>query len=132
MPLALLSAGFQSLPPLPTSKLGPSGADSLGRWVCVHCRTLWVSPTSSPVRLRVSSAATIPTGVFSQRFEALFPGTGTLGCLVCLAPQLLLLVYLHANMGLPGPPAAASPTSCSLAGNLLRPAACPCPSYRAR
>ena len=28
MPLALLSAGFQSLPPLPTSKLGPSGADS--------------------------------------------------------------------------------------------------------
>ena len=28
MPLALLSAGFQSLPLLPTSKLGPSGADS--------------------------------------------------------------------------------------------------------
>ena len=28
MPLALLSAGFQSLPPLPTSKLGPSSADS--------------------------------------------------------------------------------------------------------
>ena len=28
MPLAWLLAGFQSLPPLPTSKLGPSGADS--------------------------------------------------------------------------------------------------------
>ena len=28
MVLALLSAGFQSLPPLPTIKLGPSGADS--------------------------------------------------------------------------------------------------------
>ena len=28
--LALLSTGFQSLPPLPTSKVGPSGADS---WV---------------------------------------------------------------------------------------------------
>ena len=28
MPLALLSAGFQSLPSLPTSNLGPSGADS--------------------------------------------------------------------------------------------------------
>ena len=28
MALAPLSAGFQSLPPLPTSKLGPSGADS--------------------------------------------------------------------------------------------------------
>ena len=28
MLLAPLSAGFQSLPPLPTVKLGPSGADS--------------------------------------------------------------------------------------------------------
>ena len=28
MPLVQLSAGFQSQPPLPTSKLGPSGADS--------------------------------------------------------------------------------------------------------
>ena len=28
MPFALLSVGFQSLPPLPTIKLGPSGADS--------------------------------------------------------------------------------------------------------
>ena len=28
MPLAQLLAGFQSLPPLLTSKLGPSGADS--------------------------------------------------------------------------------------------------------
>ena len=29
VPLAQLSASFQSLPLLPTSKLGPSGADSL-------------------------------------------------------------------------------------------------------
>ena len=29
MPLAWLSAGFQSLSPLPTNELGPSGADSL-------------------------------------------------------------------------------------------------------
>ena len=28
MALTPLSAGFQSLPPLPTIKLGPSGADS--------------------------------------------------------------------------------------------------------
>ena len=28
MPLAQLSASFQSLPPLPTSKVGPSVADS--------------------------------------------------------------------------------------------------------
>ena len=30
VPLAWFSGGFQSVPPLPTSKLGPSGADS---WV---------------------------------------------------------------------------------------------------
>ena len=48
----------------------------------------------------------------------------TLGCVVCIAPQLLLLVYLHANVGSPGPlavtslcilsirlPASAPPTS---------------------
>ena len=76
MLLALLSAGFQSLSPLPTIKLGPSGADSLGggEWACVPSRTLWVSPVNSPVRLGVSpTAASAPTAVFSQRFEALFP-----------------------------------------------------------
>ena len=34
------------------------------------------------------------------------PGTGTMGFMVCLAPQLFLLIYLHVNVGLP---AAASP-----------------------
>ena len=42
-------------------------------WVCVHSRTLWVSPANSPVSLGVSpTAASSPTGVFSWRFEALF------------------------------------------------------------
>ena len=39
----------------------------LGGWVCVHFRTLWVSPTNFPVRLGVSAAASTPTGFFSQR-----------------------------------------------------------------
>ena len=69
MALALLSAGLQSFPPLPTIKLGPqsnSGADSPGGWACVHSRTLWVSPVNSPVRLGVSAAAASSlTGVFS-------------------------------------------------------------------
>ena len=44
----------------------------------------WVSPTTSPVRLGVcSAAASTPTGVFNQRFEALFPPAGALGCAVC-------------------------------------------------
>ena len=49
--------------------------------------TLWVSPTTSPVRLGVSpAAAPIPTGIFNQRFEALFPRAGALGYTVCFAP----------------------------------------------
>ena len=80
----------------------------MGGWVCVHSRPLWVSPRNSPVRLGVSPAASTPQ-VFSIRgFEALFPCTGTLGYPGCLAPQFLL-VYLHANVGLPCLPAAASP-----------------------
>ena len=47
--------------------LFPSG------WACARPRPLWVSPTTSPVRLGVSpAAAPTPTGIFNQRFEALF------------------------------------------------------------
>ena len=43
-------------------------------WACAHSRPLWVSPTTSPMRLGVSpAAAPTPMGVFTQRFEALFP-----------------------------------------------------------
>ena len=52
-------------------------------WVCIRSRPLWVSPTNSPVRLGVSpAAASTPTGVFNQGFEALFFCVGALGCLV--------------------------------------------------
>ena len=72
---------------------------------------------NSPVRLRVSPTTSTHTGVFNQRFEALFPQTGTLGFVVCLAPQLFFLVFLHANVGPPSlqsatlqsPPAEALP-----------------------
>ena len=46
-----------------------------------------------------------PTG-FIRGFEALFPHTATLGY-VCLAAQLFLPVYSHANVGPPTPPATA-------------------------
>ena len=56
-------------------------------WACARPRPLWVSPTISPVRLGVSpAAAPTPTGIFNQRFEALFPCAGALGCAVCFAP----------------------------------------------
>ena len=59
-------------------------------WACAHSRPLWVSPTTSPVRLGVSPAASpTPRGIFNQRFEALFPHTGALGCVVCFTPRRL-------------------------------------------
>ena len=83
-------------------------------------RMLWVSPTTSPVRLGVSpAAASTPTGVFNQRFEALFPwlepwfaGSVTWSTCCCLAGQLQLC-----------PPCS---TICHLAGSASRHlAACP-------
>ena len=45
-------------------------------WACARSRPLWVSPTTSPVRLGVSPAAVpTPLGIFNQRFETLFPHT---------------------------------------------------------
>ena len=42
-------------------------------WACARPRPLWISPTTSPVKLGVSPAlAPTPTGVFNQRLEALF------------------------------------------------------------
>ena len=55
---------------------------------------------NSPVRLGVSpAAASTPTGVFNQRFEALLPSTEALSCVVCFAPPPFLLVYLCVNVG---------------------------------
>ena len=64
----------------------------------VHSRTLWVSLMNSPVRLGVSPTTATPTDFIVRGFEALFPHAGPLGCVVCLAPQLFLLVYPHANV----------------------------------
>ena len=109
MPLGLLS-GFQSLPLLPTSKLDPFGAYfQVGRLVYI------LGPYGSLEQTLLRGWEFLPlpqpSQVFSVRgFEALFPHTGTLGYMVCLAPQLFLPVYPHANVGLPSLPAAASPT----------------------
>ena len=63
-----------------------------------------------PVRLGVSpAAASTPRGVFNQRFEALFPGAGALGCEVCFLPPPFLPVYLCANVGPQGLVAVALP-----------------------
>ena len=76
-----------------------------GRWVCAHFRTPWVPLMDSPVRLGVSLATPTPTVFIDRGFEALFPHTDALCCVVCLALLLFLPVYLHMNVGPPGLPA---------------------------
>ena len=71
-----------------------------------------LSPTTSPVRLGVSPAASsTPTGVFNQRFEALYTGAGALGVMVRFAP-------------LPVPPGL-SMSECGAAGAASGLTACP-------
>ena len=72
------------------NQTGPLWCWFLSGWACARSRPLWVSPTTSPVRLGVSpAAAPTPTGVFTQRFEALFRHSGALGYAVCFAPRRL-------------------------------------------
>ena len=96
---------FSVTPCATHNQIGPLWCWFLSVWACAHSRPLWVSPTTSPVRLGVYTAASpTPTGVFNQRFEALFPRAGALGCVVCFAPPLLFPVYLFTNVGLHGLP----------------------------
>ena len=63
---------------------------------------------NSPERLEVSpAAASTPTGVFNQRFDALFPCTGALCCEVCFAPCHSYWFIWCANAGTQGLPVAA-------------------------
>ena len=39
-----------------------------GGWICVCSRTLWFSPTNSPVTLGISPTTTTPTDFYRQRF----------------------------------------------------------------
>ena len=70
------------------NQTGPLWCWFTSGWACAHSRLLWVSPTTSPVRLGVSpAAAPTPTSVFNQRSEALFPSAGALGYVVCFTPH---------------------------------------------
>ena len=81
---------ISATPSATQNQTGPLWCWFLSRWACARPRPLWVSPMTSPVRLGVSPAATpTPTGVFNQRFEALFPCAGALGCEVSFAPHCL-------------------------------------------
>ena len=75
---------FAVTPSTTHNQTGPFWCCFLNGWVCVRSRPPWVSPMNCPVRLGVSpAAASTPTSIFSQWFEALFPCAGALGCTVC-------------------------------------------------
>ena len=68
-------------------------------WACAHSRPLWVSTTTSPVRLGVSPAAAQPPRMFSLRglrlyFPALEPWVARSASLPAICP-----VYLCMNVG---------------------------------
>ena len=90
---------FSVTPSATHNQIGPLCCYFPRGWVCVHSRPLWVSPMNSLVRLGVSPAATSnPIGVFNQKFEVLFPLTGTLGCGVCHPVHQLLPRQLAAAL----------------------------------
>ena len=128
MPLVWHLADFQSLPLLPTSKLGPSGADSwvggfvyiLGPYGSLQWTLLWGWKFLPPPQ----SHRFFQSEVLRLYFPTLEPWVT-----VCLAPQVFLPVYPHTSMGLPTPPATTSLTwssSCCLAECPLHPH-CPSP-----
>ena len=121
------------------NQIGPLWCWFLSGWSCARSRTLWVSPMTSPLRLGVSpAAAPTPRGVFNQRFEALFPRAGALGCVVCFAPCHLSSLSV-CECGVTG--SASAGTACAVCPTLcqsgshhshrspLHPGACLRPSY---
>ena len=123
------------------NQTGPLWCWFLSGWACACPRPLWVSPTTSPVRLGVSpAAAPTPTGLFNQRFEALFPRAGALGYAVSFAPRrssrficalsvgpwgatccFACPVLCHSESG----PLGLSVRECGAAGSASRQTACP-------
>ena len=104
------------------NQIGPLWCWFPSGWACAHSRPLWVSPTTSPVRLGVSpAAAPTPMGVFSQRFETLFPRAGALGCTVCFAPHRLSSLSVH-ECGATG--SASGQTACSVCPTLCQSQSC--------
>ena len=86
------------IPSATHNQTGPLWCWFASGWACAYSRPLWVFPTTSPVRLRVSpAAAPTPTDVFNQRFEALFPLCWSPG-LHCLLRSTPFIWFIYAQM----------------------------------
>ena len=129
MPLARLSPHFLSLPLLCTSSLCLFRYWFLGEWACVHSRTLWVSPTTPPLRLGVYSAASTPRSFFSQRFwgfcPVLQPWVARYFSLSSFSSWFIRMQIWDCPLHQPLPCSPQSSSYC-LAASALHPG-CPCP-----
>ena len=87
MALAPLCTRFQSFTPLPTIKWAPLVL--VPEWVglCTLYAPVGLSNELSCEAGSFSCCRPTPTGVFTQRFEALFRRAGALGYVVCFAPR---------------------------------------------
>ena len=121
------------------NQTGPLWCWFLSGWACARPRPLWVSPTTSPMRLGVfPAAAPTPTGIFNQRFEALFCHAGALVPAICpglsermwgcgVLPALCLL----RSLPLLSPALSVYLRECGAAGSASGQTACPvCPTRR--
>ena len=113
---------FTNSPPLPTSKLGPSGTDSqVGGFVYIlgSCGSLqWTLLWGREFLLLLPQS---PQFFTARDFEAFFSHAGTLGWAVCFTLQLFLLAYPHTNVGLPAVTSPTRSSCCHLAKHPLHP-----------
>ena len=79
--------GFQLLPVLPTSKLGPSGAVFWMGWFVYVLRPCWSLQCTLLWGWEFLLLLQHPQIFTVRGLEVLFPQTGTLGCTVCFPPQ---------------------------------------------
>ena len=81
------------------NQIGPLWCWFPSGWVCAHSRPLWVSPTTSPVRLGISpAAAPTPTGVSIRGLRLHFPELEPWAVRSALLPAICP-VYLCTNVG---------------------------------
>ena len=67
--------------------------------MCVHSRTLWISPMNAPIRLGVSLTTATPIGLYNQRFLRLsFSALEPWVAWCVLLPSVPLGILIHTQM----------------------------------
>ena len=123
---------FSVTPSTTHKQTGPFWCWFLSGWVCVHSRTLWISPTNSCESGSLSHLCN-PPHVFTVRgFEALFPLLEPWFAWYVSFPSCsswFICTWMWNRPVCQPPPCLPRPSSRCLAVSPLCLAACLCPSY---